>query len=126
MSFRITLFLSGIVLLALVHFLAIEFYLYWTYLWLDMPMHLLGGFCVALGVSILSLFRIHLPPHFQTLRWYVIVVLVVGIAWEIFEYVNGISLVEGEVFVIDTVIDLTLDVLGGVLGYAIFVRTNNL
>lgn len=126
MSFRLTLFLSSIVLLALVHFIAIEFYLYWTYLWLDMPVHLLGGFCVALGFSILPLFRVRVPARMRTVGWYTLVVLAVGVAWEIFEYLSGISLVDGDIFIIDTSIDLILDMLGGVLGYVTVTHTNTI
>ena len=118
MTFRITLLFSVLVMIALVHVASLEFYLYWRYLWLDMPMHVLGGIAVALGFSALPFFGIHLKQKFTTCVWYIVVVFVVGILWEVFEIFAGISIHEPG-FVVDTVIDLVLDIVGACVGYGL-------
>lgn len=116
MSIRLTFFFTALILLAVVHIVALELYLYWKFPWFDVPMHLLGGVAVALGYSILCT---RFSPRFQTLSWYIISVLFIGIGWECFEYVAGISLVREESFLLDTALDLCMDTLGGILGYGI-------
>lgn len=124
MTTRMTFFLIAISTLALAQQAAMTFFLYWKYLWLDMPMHFLGGVCVALGFSILPFLRINLPPRMRTLPAYLAFVLFVGILWETFEFANGISLVsEKEHLLSDTLIDLILDLCGGYLGYLIIKHT---
>jgi hypothetical protein len=115
---QLTLFFSAITTLAIVHTLAIRFFLYWKYTWFDIPMHILGGICIALGISILPFFKIQLSPRYTTIILYIIVALVVGILWEIFEFTFGISVYD-ETFVADTISDLFMDVVGGAIGYSI-------
>lgn len=117
MFLSVSIFLSALFLIGITHVLALEFYLYWTYLWFDMPMHVFGGFTVALGFSMLPFFRIHIPEHLKTLQVYLVVVLAVGLLWELFEYVGGISILAEEDFFNDTSMDLVLDLLGGAVGY---------
>jgi hypothetical protein len=45
------------------------------------------------------------------------VVIVMSLAWEIFELAAGVPIEEN--FALDTAIDLTMDVFGGIVGYAI-------
>ena len=118
MKLRLSLFFVASVTLALINALALEFSLYWRYLWLDMPMHFLGGFCVALGYGIIPFFGIRLPRCLETRGAYLGAVLLVGLAWELFEYVFGISLVnDAGNLISDTSMDLVLDLLGGYIGY---------
>jgi hypothetical protein len=124
MNLLLTLFLSSLTTLAVVHYVALEFFLYWRYLWFDIPMHLLGGTTVALGISILPFFRINIPRRFLTLFGYVSIVLCVGLAWEAFELIGGISILD-ESFVPDTITDLCMDILGGLIGYALSVKMHS-
>lgn len=88
-------------------------------------MHFLGGISVALGFAILPFFRIKLPPHYRTLLPYLLFVLFAGVVWEVFEYVNGISLARPQDRLLtDTLGDLTLDLLGGCVGYFISKHTS--
>jgi hypothetical protein len=116
MSIRLTFFFTALILLAVVHVVALELYLYWKFLWFDIPMHILGGVSVALGYALLER---RVRRRFSTVIWYVGAVLCVGIAWEMFEYAAGISGVGGESIAVDTAIDLGMDLLGGILGYGI-------
>ncbi len=126
MILRVALFLIAISTLAVVHYVATVNFFYWRYSWLDMPMHFLGGLCVALGFAILPFFRITLPPQYRTLIPYLLFVFFIGIVWEVFEYVNGISLAdEHERLITDTLGDLILDLLGGCLGYFVSKHTSD-
>jgi hypothetical protein len=124
MIIRLSFFLSALLTLAIVHNVATTFFLYWKYLWFDIPMHLLGGLCVALGISILPFFRIHLPHRFGTIWGYLFVVIIAGIVWEWFEVVADISVFD-ETFILDTSLDLLMDVIGGIVGYHIVRSTQN-
>ncbi len=125
MILRVTLFLIAMSTLAITHYVATINFLYWRYTWLDIPMHFLGGLCVALGFSILPFFRITLPERYRTLIWYLLMVFAVGIAWEVFEYINGISLASPhERLLTDTLGDLFFDLLGGYTGYFISRHTS--
>jgi hypothetical protein len=127
MSVRLTFFFSALVVLAAAHIAALELYLYWTFPWFDIPMHFLGGVTFALGYSILPLFRAGLwPARFEGMRWYLATVLLVGIAWEFFEYFGGISLTTESSFALDTMLDLVMDLCGGFLGYYIVRSTRTL
>lgn len=118
MTFRIVLLFSVLVTIALVHVVALEFFLYWKYLWLDIPMHVLGGVACALFFSILPFFDIRMSERYGTVQWYLAFTLVVGVAWELFEAVAGISLEEPG-FMFDTATDLSMDVLGACIGFVL-------
>jgi hypothetical protein len=115
---QLTLFFTTLTTLAVVHISATKFFLYWKYLWFDIPVHFLGGVCVALGLSALPFFRIYVFEKYRTPLVYTAGVLTVGVLWEIFEVTSGIMIID-ETFVSDTTLDLTMDVLGGLVGYAV-------
>ncbi len=117
MLLRLAIFFSAALVLAASHITALSFALYFTYSWLDIVMHLLGGFVVALGIGILPYIRIHLPPVWNSLSGYLILVLLVGVLWESFELWAGIWRFIDPDFFLDTVLDLCMDICGGVLGY---------
>ena len=123
MTLRLTFFFISSITLALVHLMAMEFSLYWKHVWLDMPMHFLGGFCVALGYAIIPFFKIQLPESLTTVWVYLGAVLLVGIAWEVFELFTGISLAnDAENLLLDTSVDVVLDLCGGYVAYALIKR----
>lgn len=109
-------FILALSVLAAGHILSLSFYLYWTYLWLDIPMHFLGGMTVALGF--LTFFSSYVVRSLRGLALTLGVVFVVGIAWEVFELVNGLIDIELRP-IADTALDIVLDLIGGALGYAL-------
>lgn len=125
MTTRVALFLSTIVTIAIVHIVSIEFFLYWKYLWLDIPMHILGGVACAFAFSILPFFHLHISSVYSTRRYYILFAFIVGFLWEVFEYSAGISVGEPG-FVIDTCTDLVMDVFGAYLGYGVIQGTNTI
>ncbi len=110
------LFSLAITTLAIVHGIALAFSLYWVYLWLDIPMHALGGVSVALGYQ--SRFMLSRAQPLLSFGFFATLcaVLVVGLTWEVYEYIVG-PILPG--YAIDTAIDIVMDILGGTLGYAL-------
>lgn len=116
-------FLIAFAVLAVIHKLAIELFLYWHIRWLDIPIHALGGAVVALGFFTLR--DLGLFPN-KFLKPVSILLLVLGVAliWEVFERVVGIPSI-GD-YVIDTSIDVAMGLLGAYVGYIIGNNLRNL
>ncbi|HZS43334.1 MAG TPA: hypothetical protein VFA52_03925 [Candidatus Paceibacterota bacterium] len=97
-----------------------HFYLYWQTGWIDASVHFLGGLSATLFFSWVyfytNLFKNPLPRKKSTLVLFVLYILIVGILWEIYEYHFGFSFFS-QYFVSDTISDLSMDVLGGLLAY---------
>lgn len=115
MRFDIVLafFFIALVSMAFFHQLAIIFYLYWVYPWFDLTMHLLGGITIALGLKTV-LFRTYVTFLPESILTTVLTVLVIGIAWEVFEWSVGIV---DPSYIVDTSLDIAMDAIGGVCGY---------
>jgi hypothetical protein len=110
------IFLLAALSLMVAHLLALEFSLYWRYLWLDMPMHILGGMVAALGYLSARDLLPFLPLRYFSLLMTLIFVLLVAVTWEVFEVQIGVIFEEAH-YVLDTVIDLCLGLCGGAIGY---------
>lgn len=98
---------------ASLHLLAIEYSLYWTFRWLDTPMHLLAGLVIGIGIGILLAAR-----GWSGRSFYLVVILAalaIGAVWETIEYEAGVSSIE-PYFILDTIKDFVNDLLGAVLG----------
>lgn len=95
--------------LAVLHIYALDAYLYWRYVWLDVPIHFLGG--LAIGAFIVGFL-----PRFSPLLFVLLLASAV-IGWEVFEYVVGTP--KEANFVFDTSLDILTGTLGGMLAYAI-------
>lgn len=104
-------------LLAGLHFLAGAYYLYWTFWWYDVMMHFLAG--VTLGFfAFWILFRSGIIFGEEKRASLIILsvllpVFLLGVAWEVFEYTNGIT-DSHEGYRLDTMNDLILDSCGAV------------
>lgn len=118
----ILLFLIAGVMLAFLHFLSLELYLYWRFLWLDIPMHALGGSVVALSLFAGYALKWPVPRRWLGLFPVILIVTVVALAWEVFELIIRAPVVDN--FVLDTVTDLVAGLLGGLAGYSIGNRFN--
>jgi hypothetical protein len=117
------LLLIALSVLAAVHLIALEFYLYWYYLWLDIPVHFLGGVIVSLGLFAATEMRLLFAAFWSDKFWRAsIVVWLVMIAWEVFEVWAGIPILDNYVF--DTTLDLAVGWLGGTVGFLLARRIN--
>lgn len=104
--------------LAVLHFLALTFSLYWYFPWFDLLTHFLGGMWA--GVFLLWS---HAQAGYAPQPLFVVAgALAVGVLWEIFEVTAGIPLEANYVF--DTSLDLLTDVFGSLcaLGIAWMMR----
>jgi hypothetical protein len=106
-------------ILAVAHRSAIAFQWYWHYWWFDIAMHFLGGFLIA-GVLLL------LSPSLQWLArksngvfstGFLIVLgtLIVGLAWELYEYYLGVTFIEFRQYAFDTALDIIMDLAGAIM-----------
>lgn len=106
-----------------IHYLATQLFLYWQFIWFDIPMHFLGGVVVALGVFTLRDLRI-IPNGWLHLVSVLAFVLCMALVWEVFEFMIGTPVEDS--FYIDTAIDLLMGLSGGYLGYAVGKLLRNL
>jgi uncharacterized membrane protein YjdF len=101
---------------------AASLYLYQAYPLIDVPMHFLGGFSIGLAsMGLLRMFyrseRFVRSPQFL---YIMIMTISVGLVWEYVEYHYGVSVAFGGNFWFDTIKDLLMDTLGGILSYICF------
>ncbi|PJE74440.1 MAG: hypothetical protein COV01_00165 [Candidatus Taylorbacteria bacterium CG10_big_fil_rev_8_21_14_0_10_41_48] len=104
-----------IIIIALLHYLALDRAYYWTISWYDIMMHFLGGVWVALfALWIFSSRKISfLPTHISFLQ-IVSLVICVGIVWELYEIMFGLTFVSDPEYWGDTILDLVMDTIGGI------------
>lgn len=101
-----------------VHAYAIEHSLYWLYLYFDVIPHTLGGLTVGAWVAG-GAARLSWTPA-RTGVVAVCAALVVGVAWEVFEFVMGLTSLEAGLF-FDTSIDLLCAVVGALLILVLYI-----
>jgi hypothetical protein len=109
-------FFTSLFLVAVLHALAMQASLYWVYPWFDIPMHFLGGAVAAFGF-LSWIGERFVPLQRATLVRTVSFVLVVGIAWEIFELSFGLT--DAIAYTVDTAMDLVFDVAGGMVAFVL-------
>ena len=117
LSKKVWLFLLISAIFAAVHTLAIQASLYWYYSWFDVVMHFWGGVLVALGVQALATLRIF--PFRSNFITTILILIVLMLVWEVFEYAVG--LYDEETYVFDTMKDIVVGFSGGTIGY-LFLR----
>lgn len=116
--FYVTLAFAGLVIF--LHKIAHELYLYWTYRWVDIPMHILGGVMAGL-FTFLFLRAAKLP---ESVRYLILGVLVIGVCWEILELFYRVDELTPRYW-IDTIKDLINDTIGGIISIYIWKKIPN-
>lgn len=116
-------FFTLLIGIACVHFVALQWYLYWIYPLLDIPMHFTGGMSIALGAQS-PLFFTMTRMRLSQVQISTLLVLSIGIVWELFEWYFSIVDVTDPGYVFDTGKDLVMDMLGGVVGFYFAQRLN--
>ena len=114
------------VILGIAQGIATYWHLYFYIWWLDIPMHILGGFWIALFVLSYSYGEKGLDMKDNSVKATIIVGLmttfIIGVGWEIFErLVDQINNLNNFDFV-DTISDICNDVIGASLATTLFVR----
>lgn len=123
MTLVTVIFLLSFAAMSLFHWLGIEMWLYWRYEWYDLPMHFLGG-CVS-GLGFYAFLQLGWLPEWMAKRWWPLAVflLAIVIGWELFEYFIVQIPIEANYWQ-DTISDIILGLLGGVVG-AVVARSSN-
>lgn len=104
-------------ILAVLHFISLEFYLYWRYLWIDIPIHALGGAVIALLAFVPYDLNLKLPKRWLQIWPVMALVLIAALVWEVYELAIGLPIdIE---YPLDTVTDLIAGVVGGYLGFVV-------
>jgi H+/Cl- antiporter ClcA len=111
------LFAAGIIV---IHMLAVELSLYWTYRGVDVPMHILGGIMAGF-FTLVSLQSLKLK---ETLLYTLMGVLAVGVGWELLELLYRVDTLNFRYWV-DTVKDLINDTIGGLIAIYIWKKIPN-
>jgi hypothetical protein len=115
-------FIFGLLIfILLLHVIAIVNSWYWVYTWLDIPMHFLGGFWLAV------VFFYFVNPRLQIINYKLLITLIsalgfvalVGVFWEFFEFLCDVFIFSKGYLEVaqqgtaDTMSDLFFDLLGG-------------
>ncbi len=113
-----TFTLSSVTILGIAHITATHLSLYWRYLWYDYFTHMLGGVCLGLIFLLTASYMKRIPIRYFGFTATLSFVLILGLLWEIFEMYAGLWGMESNI-VSDTLIDITMDVIGGVIAYGV-------
>lgn len=116
-----------VVVVAFLHFIALYFHLYWSLWWFDIVMHFLGGAWVA-AFTLWHMLRLVAGRGQGRMKIGGIVVLTtlcVGVLWEVYEYVFGVSLIGKEAYVVDTTLDIVMDTVGAITVSACYIFSHH-
>lgn len=106
-----------LILLFILNNLAVKFSWFWTYRWLDIPFHFVGGALLTwLCFLIIAIYRksFYIP-------WILALAIpcVLGLIWEMVEvYAKVVQMPPG--YGLDTAKDLLVDIAGGLVVYALW------
>lgn len=113
------------ILVATLHFLANAFYFYWSYWWYDWMMHFLaglaGGMAAYWGLFESGFWRRRGDKILLPILSVVVCLMIVGVAWEIFEFANGMT-DSTEGYRLDTIHDLMMDAAGSLVAAIVCIR----
>jgi len=112
-------FLITLTVLATLHWIAMTFYLYWRWEWVDIFMHFFGGAVTALGLFTVRDFMRRIPERFEYVVPILSGVIIITLLWELFEFfVVGIPLAMPYI-AFDTALDIVMGVAGGFVGFLV-------
>lgn len=104
-------------ILAVVHYLSINLSWYYYYPYIDIALHLLGGFITALiGYYILHSENRHISAESVFINIIALLALVT-VGWEVFEQTFSVTNDAG--FSADTMSDIMFGIVGGMIGWCV-------
>jgi len=118
-----------IIMIGITNAFAEYYFLYWRFLWLDMPMHFLGG--VWIGLAILWFYYLsgqfkNIPESHRRISCACLIAgttaIIIGIFWEIFE-LNRVSIISFKKFngFNDTISDILFAIAGALFSARYFI-----
>jgi hypothetical protein len=118
-----------IIAIAVLHIGAVVYRLYWSFWWMDILTHFLGGLWVGTIALYTKYFGsdsiTRVTAKISPLATSLLTVLLIGLIWEIFEYIAGVILVSPKAYVIDTSLDILMDIIGGLVSVALIRSPQN-
>ena len=108
-----------LVLTALLHLIAVRFYLYWNISWFDSVVHFFGGFFVS-GLFLYLLDRFLAENKNVKFKSVFMFVLTVGMIWEFFEVSYGITSFNDTNYVAHSFLDIIFGLIGSFFAYRYF------
>jgi hypothetical protein len=119
----INLLVFSLTLTAVLHFLFLRFDSYYSYSWIDIPVHFLGGVVIASLYFWLASF----VPKLSQPTWsrMLAVIMVVGIGWELWEVFVGAADMSKFDYASDTLQDMINDTLGALAVWYWYVNISN-
>lgn len=111
-------FLISLSILAVLHKLALSFFLYWRWEWFDIVMHCFGGAVAALGLFTIRDFIRTVPERLEYVVPIMSGVIIITLLWEIFELFIGVP-ISSQQYVVDTIVDITFGIIGGFIGFLV-------
>jgi len=118
-----------ILITAILHYLSIKLNWYFTFKQIDIIVHILGGFWIAITAIWFCLEFKHIETiiNYKTKYFIAILVyvLIIGVIWEIFELISGNTFLHSSNFWTDSTSDMINNFLGGFIAYVYFIRMKN-
>jgi len=115
-----------ILFIAIFHYFALKNSWYWTFRWLDIPVHIVGGFWVSLTVLWICLKIKHIDSingyKKKALIAMLSSVLIVAIFWEIFELISGVTSLHSIGYWQDSLSDISNSFVGGIIAFLYFIK----
>lgn len=92
------------------------FYWYSAMWWFDIPMHIMGGMFLGLFGGALFFKKLRDLSNKEALVTILLFVLIIGLGWEVFEYIVQ-TIIKGQQLanIPDSIKDMVMDLLGGLL-----------
>jgi hypothetical protein len=118
--------LVTILIIFVLHYFAFKYSWYWNLRWFHIMMHLLGGFWITITAFWVSV-RFN---HIDTIVRYkerafvimVISVFIIGISWEAFELLSGMTSIHDFEYLNGFWDDLAGNFIGGIFGFFYFLK----
>ncbi len=122
------LFLSviSIMVIAVVHIVSLRLSWYYTHPWMDIVIHILGGFWVAATALWMALRFGHIDTivNYRRKAFFIsfAAVFLVGIAWEMFELLSGNTFLHSANFATDSLSDILDNFIGCFFAFLYAIR----
>lgn len=117
--YLLTVTFISIIIVGSLHLFGSVYALYWDVTWFDTMVHFVGG--VSMGFLFLWIWFVSgfvatgIPTMKKAIVYALIFTVVVGLGWEVFEYVFDIANPTKGNYAGDTTLDLFADICGGLL-----------
>ena len=115
-----------IIIVAIFHFFSLENSWYWTYKWIDIPVHIFAG----LGIALMALWISLKVKHIDNILGYkrkalliiLLTVLLFAVCWEIYELIFKATSINYIGYWRDSISDVCGSLVGGIIAFMYFTK----